>query len=525
MIGALTTCALMACTPAPPLDLPAGDARARAAQTTTWIVGARPGPRADAVARAHGVRREIGDGTYVVARARARALARAMGRDLVWAEPNRTRTLRQAPPPPSDPVATPWRAQVVADGLQPPAVTTQSPLLALIDSPLDPTHPEFAGSNTTAQGGRPLSDLHGTATAAVAAAPQNGTGMIGLWPGMRAVNVPLPPQPFGCADSANGIRAAVQAGAKVINMSYGSADFCFAEYVQLQSATARQVSLVAAAGNEFDEGNPLEFPASMPHVITVAAVGPDLKSSFFSNANAAIDLSAPGEQIVTAVPLQYDEDATKDGYMPVSGTSFAAPIVSAATTWVRAARPDLSVDQVAQVVRLSARDLGRRGWDPDTGFGLLDVDAALKREAPLRDPLEPNDDLVWVNGQAFGRADRAIWKPSPPTRRVTLRAVLDRFEDPADVYRVIVPRRRTLKITVDPRFGDPELGLFSRGARSLSDRRNMIAFTDRRGGGTETVFARNRSGSARTYYVAVGIDQRARSLDAVYTLRARLLRR
>ncbi len=47
---------------------------------------------------------------------------------------------------------------------------------------------------------------------------------------------------------------------------------------------------VAAAGNEFAEGNPLEFPASLPHVLTVAAVGPDLASSFFSNTSAAIDL-------------------------------------------------------------------------------------------------------------------------------------------------------------------------------------------------------------------------------------------
>ena len=117
---------------------------------------------------------------------------------------------------------------------------------------------------------------------------------------------------------------------------------------------------VAAAGNEFAEGNPLEFPASLPHVLTVAAVGPDLQPSYFSNANAAIDLSAPGESIMTAVPPAHDGDGVADGYERQNGTSFAAPMVAAAVAWVRAARPELTADQVNQAVRLSARDVGPR---------------------------------------------------------------------------------------------------------------------------------------------------------------------
>ena len=77
-------------------------------------------------------------------------------------------------------------------------------------------------------------------------------------------------------------------------MSYGATAPCFAEYVQLQLATAKGITLVAAAGNELSAGNPLLFPASLPHVLTVAAVGSDLKPPFFSSASAAVDLSAPG---------------------------------------------------------------------------------------------------------------------------------------------------------------------------------------------------------------------------------------
>ena len=75
---------------------------------------------------------------------------------------------------------------VVEEGLEPPAVTGGSPKLALIDSKLDLSHPEFAGGRITTVGSRPVEDEHGTATAAVAAAPTNGRGIEGVWPGMIA---------------------------------------------------------------------------------------------------------------------------------------------------------------------------------------------------------------------------------------------------------------------------------------------------------------------------------------------------
>ena len=157
-----------------------------------------------------------------------------------------------------------------------PPVTPTSPLIALVDTILDATHPEIAGSNITTLGGRPLADFHGTATATVAAAPANGVGMLGIWPGARALNVPLPNgQQILCSDSARAIARAVRAGAAVINMSYGSPTRCGTEAQQIAKAVKAGAIPVAASGNEFASGNPLEFPASLPHVLTVAAIGPD----------------------------------------------------------------------------------------------------------------------------------------------------------------------------------------------------------------------------------------------------------
>jgi hypothetical protein len=502
-----------------PMQLP-GDASASAIQADsgTWMVGARPSAATRATARKFNAG-EIGPGDFVVQRARARAFAATLRRQglLTYAQPNALRATKQAVP--DDPLSAPpdaWRAAVADPNIPPPPVSPTSPMIALLDTQLDAAHPEFAGSQTATLGGLPVDNLHGTATAAVAAAPVNGVGIVGVWPGARALNIPLPAERLTCSASAQGIQRAIQARAAVINMSYGSAKLCRAEYNALQLAVRHGIVPVAAAGNEFDAGNPLEFPASLPHVLTIGAVDATLHSSPFSNRNGALDLSAPGESIMTAVPSALDEDGNQDGYERLDGTSFSAPMVSAAVAWIRAARPMLTPDQAAQVVRLGARDIGSKGYDNDTGFGLLDVGSALQKAPPPVDPLEPNDDMTFVNGRSFG-------KPAPPVfkgrKRVRITALVDAFEDPADVYRVKVRRRSRVRVTAKPSFGNPILAGFRPGAKSLNGRRTS---TSRHSGShTERITLRNRSRRTRTFYVAVGVQRGGRSLDAGYALTIR----
>ncbi len=502
-----------------PGDLAAASVRANRA---TWIVGVRPGAAADALAAAHGARR-IGTGAYVVARDRARTLARALRARgmLLYAEPDRLARRMQGPTPDPLDAQAAWRDAIVEPRLVPPPVTPQSPLLALIDSQLDQSHPEFAGGNVATVGGLPVRSAHGTATAAVAAAPKNDVGIRGVWPGMRALNVPLPEE-IRCADSVTGIAGAIERGAAVINMSYGATAPCFAEYVQLQFATAKGITLVAAAGNELGEGNPLLFPASLPHVLTVAAVGSDFKPPYFSSASAAVDLAAPGVGILTATPAQFDEDGQADGYEAVTGTSFSAPMVAAAAAWLRAAKPRLKVDQVAQTLRGSARDLGRRGWDSATGFGLLSMTAALARAAPAADPHEPNDDMAWVDGRALGRVDRAVWRGGRPRR---LRALVDKLEDPADVYRVIFPPRAKVRVSLKPRFGDADLAAFTRSATSTADDEQIIGRSRRSGRRRDSLTLRNPSRRSRSAFIVAYIDEGTRALDSRYDLSVRRVKR
>ena len=217
---------------------------------------------------------------------------------------------------------------------------------------------------------------------------------------------------------------------------------------------------------------------------------------------------------MTAVPPSFDADGVADGYERQNGTSFAAPMVAAAVAWVRAARPDLTADQVNQAVRLSARDVGRNGWEPDSGFGVLSVGRALKIPAVPADPSEPNDDMLWVDGRAFGRPDRLLFAGG---RRARLTGLLDVFEDPADVYRIRLRPRSLERISANPTGLDNViLRVYGGSAKSLKAR--PLKASARPGGRNETIMLRNASGRARVYYVAVGVQGRS-DLDAVYTLR------
>ena len=114
-----------------------------------------------------------------------------------------------------------------------------------------------------------------------------------------------------------------------------------------------------------------------------------------------------------------------------------------------------TADQVNQAVRLSATDLGRPGWEPDTGFGMLSVGNALAIAPPPADPGEPNDDIVWVDGRAFGKPDRFIYKGRGRKRLIGL---LDAFEDPGDVYRIRLRPHSRAKVRATPSTSGSVIG-------------------------------------------------------------------
>jgi hypothetical protein len=507
----------------PPLLLPAASAGApaRAAQAggappapPTWIVGATGDAASARIARAHGARAIGTLGTWVVRRERARSLATALrhsGR-LLFAEPDARRRASALDVDPGG-----WsRGAIVSPATIWPTPPT-APELGIIDQEVDVTHPDLAG-HVRELNPRPVEGPHGTMVTSIASGSQNAFGVLGTFPGARVAAYALPPAGFGCSESAAAISAQRAAGVAVINMSYGSTSPCFAEYRELQFALAQGIVAIAAAGNEFLQGNPASYPAALPHVVSVASVDTARRSSFFSTSNAAVDVSAPGEDVPVAVPPALDADGAPDGMTTATGTSFAAPAVAGAALWVKAARPQLDATQVADVLRRSAVDVGPRGWDRDTGFGIVNVDRALVQPAPRPEPFEPNDDVTWVDGTSLGRRAADLWGGGRP---VALRASVDQVEDPVDVYAIRVPARRSARIVLRPSSGDPDLSVYSARARTVLRRARRVALSNRSGRRTDAVTVPNRSGRAARFYIAVDIDETIEELVAGYRLSVR----
>jgi hypothetical protein len=146
--------------------------------------------------------------------------------------------------------------------------------------------------------------------------------------------------------------------------------------------------------------------------------------------------------MTVAVPTSEDPS----GYESAAGTSFAAPIVAAAAAWIWTLRPTLTAEQLSAILRSSARDVGPRGFDIATGYGILDIPAALAAPAPPVDPDEPNDDVNEVKpGALFHSGQPMLTTRAHPSRRI---AGTLGVKDPRDVYRIWVPAHEVVRASV-----------------------------------------------------------------------------
>ncbi|MDX6511122.1 MAG: thermitase [Gaiellaceae bacterium] len=411
-----------------------------------------------------------------------------------------------------------WLADVGADRAVAPGPGVP---VTVVDTGIDLNHPEFAGRpNTTALNTQRVSDsfddFHGTAVASVVAAPENGVGLVGVYPqaALRVYDADLTGG-LTDADAIRGIEAAANAGPGVINLSFGSVEPDVALQDEIYSVFRRGSIVVAASGNSRDEGNPINFPANMSHVLTVAASDHLDHAAFFSSSSAGVDLAAPGVDIEAAVPVSFNVN----GYDSVDGTSFSAPIVSGATAWVWTVRADLKNTQVFDLMRWSARDVGVPGFDEDTGFGILDIPNALALTAPPVDPQEPNDDIYLVRpGGLFRTGGAPVTSPGHGTASVKAR--LDFTEDPEDVYRVWVPAHKI--VTVSTHASDNvDLEVWRSATRSVGEsgaaaKRDLAAASAKKGTATDSVAVKN--GTARGAYYYADVFPGAKVGDATYTL-------
>ncbi|MEW6181756.1 MAG: S8 family serine peptidase [Bacillota bacterium] len=270
--------------------------------------------------------------------------------------------------------------------------------LVIIDTGVDYTHPDLdtnyvGGYDFVNRDSDPMDDDgHGTHVAGIAAAEDNGSGVVGAAPeasvyALKALGADGSGW-FGdiiaaldwCVDPVNlpGNQPVV------VNMSFGtSQDPGEVFHSAIQAAYDRGIVLVAAAGNSGNKpgaGDNVTYPARYDEVIAVGATDQNNQRAKWSSTGPAAELAAPGVSIRSCVP---------GGYAYYSGTSMASPHVAGTAALVLSggALGDVNHDgsvnnqDLRLVLQQTADDLGPAGRDTLYGFGLVDADEAAPRPA------------------------------------------------------------------------------------------------------------------------------------------------
>lgn len=319
-------------------------------------------------------------------------------------------------------------------------------VVAVIDTGVAP-HPRLpdviAGGDFVSTGdGIGDCDAHGTFVAGlIAARTASGSGFAGGAPDAAILSIRQSSSAFAEADSRRGddteaenstgygnvstlaraVRLAADSGATVVNISEvacgpaGSAlgDGPLGAAVRY-AAVDRDVVIVAAAGNLGSGGctqqNPSPSPASPDadpwlsvatvaspawfddYVLTVGSVNLDGQASDFSLAGPWVDVAAPGTDMTSLDPggsgLAVGTSADDGRTVPISGTSFSAPLAAATAALVRSRYPELRAPQVIERIERTAHRPAE-GWNNRVGFGTIDPVAAVSNTMTSTD-ISPN---------------------------------------------------------------------------------------------------------------------------------------
>lgn len=258
---------------------------------------------------------------------------------------------------------------------------TDAARVAVIDSGVSP-HEDFCGNVLKSLGHDYAESLpygedrfgHGTfVTGVLAACGNNGKGVTGI-----IGNAPVDIIPLKVLDQAgNGndfdisqaIYDAIDQEVDIINMSLAGKGETLMLRKAVMEAISRGILIVAAAGNDGTETSNL-YPASYPGVLTVTGTTAEHIPIPVANYGWEVDLSAPGANIVSTFK--------ENSYKTMRGTSLAAPYVSGAAALLKMEHPDLDAISLRHALIQSSLDIGEKGEDIHTGYGLLQLEEARK---------------------------------------------------------------------------------------------------------------------------------------------------
>ncbi|MFD9890247.1 type VII secretion-associated serine protease mycosin [Amycolatopsis sp. NPDC059027] len=310
---------------------------------------------------------------------------------------------------------TPWPQKRLAPQRVWPLTKGEGQLVAVVDSGVDAV-PQFAGHvrpvvNIVSPSGKEADCLgHGTFVASlIAAQPREGTGFAGVAPGATILPLRQTDSAGGSASAmAKAIVEAVDAGARVVNIS--ATTFHSSEDLEtaVRYASQHDAVIVASAANEAENGNPTAYPAAYPDVIAVSAIAADGSRGRFSETGDFVDLAAPGVDVVGL-------SAAGTGHVVAQGTSFASPFVAGAAALVRAYHPKLTAQQVKHRLEVTADRPGTNVPDPRVGWGVVNPYAAVTAVLP-----EEFAGKSIVDDRQVVVPPPALVAPDDPTRLVAM---------------------------------------------------------------------------------------------------------
>lgn len=251
-----------------------------------------------------------------------------------------------------------------------------SVIVAVLDTGVQASHPTLSGHllpgyNAIAPGSPPDDVADGAQNQALG----HGTMVAGVIAQVAPEAKILPVRVLNADGTGSvfhvvrGLRWAVSQGARVVNLSLGTTVPSRTLQAAIHDAHDAGVVVVASAGNAGKEQK--DYPAGFSDSVAVAAVDTSDKKASFSNFGSHITLSAPG----TGIRSTY----VNGGFASWSGTSFAAPFVSATAALVLASSPSLEVDKVSDALEKTARPIDslNPSYAGRLGKGVLNIPGAL----------------------------------------------------------------------------------------------------------------------------------------------------
>lgn len=318
--------------------------------------------------------------------------------------------------------------------------------VAVIDQGIDTSHPELKGKllkgyNAVNPVSSPMADFHGTHVAGILGANKNnGIGGYGVNPNVEIVPIDVFDRGWGTYDYiiAEGILHAIEREVDVINMSIGGYFPSKVLEEAIKKATDAGITIVAAAGNGGDE-HP-NYPAAYEGVISVGNINNEKKLDSSSTRGASLDVVAPGTDIYNAI-YEYEKGSS---FQKMTGTSMASPVVAGVAALLLSKYPDLSPIEVDYILKHTADDLGKKGFDSEFGYGLINPTKALQ--------FNPKD-IPWTIKQTSNR-DKLI-NDAREVEVIGKKAFTRKFTKPNQEFWVKVPLKAGQVIELDVNGSSP----------------------------------------------------------------------